>query len=412
MSINIGDNFSYLGKKFLDNREHFETVAEMKACNDVPNGFITYCDETNTRYEYHSDNEEDTTLGKWRVFKSVPDVNFDEYVTQDELDEAIKDVDVTEQLENYATKTYVASEIAKAQLEGEEIDLSGFATKDDLPTKTSELTNDSGFITIEDVPVLEIPEEYVTEDEIVNFVEVQDTNDVIDDVETNTYVKYVAQTLTEEQKAQVRENIGVGEGTVTGVKINGTTKNPSNGVVDLGTVITSHQDISGKQDKLVSGTNIKTINGTSILGSGNITIEGGSGSSDANVQAVDTNDVLDDVNVDYATTAYVDGLVGDINSVLETIINGGVTPTIITFTIAGSDYQAEEGMTFYDWGMSKYYDSSINLRTDLENTFREGCELHGNTSTECMNMAGLGYTPTILLNSVIQPITYTVAEPT
>lgn len=67
------------------------------------------------------------------------------------------------------------------------------------------------------------------------------------------------------------------KGTVTGVKINGTTKNPSSGVVDLGTVITSHQDISGKQDKLVSGTNIKTINGQSILGSGNIVIEGGSG---------------------------------------------------------------------------------------------------------------------------------------
>lgn len=69
------------------------------------------------------------------------------------------------------------------------------------------------------------------------------------------------------------------KGTVTGVKINGTTKSPSSGVVDLGTVITSHQDISGKQDKLVSGTNIKTINGTSLLGSGNIVISGGGGSS-------------------------------------------------------------------------------------------------------------------------------------
>lgn len=33
----------------------------------------------------------------------------------------------------------------------------------------------------------------------------------------------------------------------------------------------------GKQDALVSGTNIKTINGNSLLGSGNITIEGGGG---------------------------------------------------------------------------------------------------------------------------------------
>lgn len=67
---------------------------------------------------------------------------------------------------------------------------------------------------------------------------------------------------------------------VTGVKINGSTKSPSSGVVDLGTVITSHQDISGKQDKLVSGTNIKTINGESILGSGDITISGGGVSED------------------------------------------------------------------------------------------------------------------------------------
>lgn len=41
--------------------------------------------------------------------------------------------------------------------------------------------------------------------------------------------------------------------------------------------LTSHQDISGKQDILVSGTNIKTINNQSLLGSGNITISGGSG---------------------------------------------------------------------------------------------------------------------------------------
>ena len=37
--------------------------------------------------------------------------------------------------------------------------------------------------------------------------------------------------------------------------------------------------IATKQDKLVSGTNIKTINGESILGSGNITISSGSGGS-------------------------------------------------------------------------------------------------------------------------------------
>lgn len=57
-------------------------------------------------------------------------------------------------------------------------------------------------------------------------------------------------------------------GTITGITMNGASKGTS-GVVNLGTVVT---DVSNKQDKLVSGTNIKTINGTSVLGSGNIEV--------------------------------------------------------------------------------------------------------------------------------------------
>ena len=140
------------------------------------------------------------------------------------------------------------------------------------------------------------------------------------------YQKQLSELATKNELAQkqdiisdidtIRNNAANYKGTVTGVKINGTTKNPSNGVVDLGTVITSHQDISGKQDKLVSGTNIKTINGESVLGIGDITITSG------NVMAVDTGDIINDATVEYATKSYVDGLVGDINNVLESIING------------------------------------------------------------------------------------------
>ena len=140
------------------------------------------------------------------------------------------------------------------------------------------------------------------------------------------YKKQLSELATKNELAQkqdiisdidtIRNNAANYKGTVTGVKINGTTKNPSNGVVDLGTVITSHQDISGKQDKLVSGTNIKTINGESVLGSGDITI------TSSNVMAVDTGDIINDATVEYTTKSYVDGLVGDINNILESIING------------------------------------------------------------------------------------------
>lgn len=62
---------------------------------------------------------------------------------------------------------------------------------------------------------------------------------------------------------------------------------------------------STKQDKLISGTNIKTINGTSILGSGNITISGGSGGADISglenrVKALEN--FVDYAESNYATT--------------------------------------------------------------------------------------------------------------
>lgn len=50
MSIPVGDNFSYQGKKYLDNRQSFKTKEEMMAYNDVPEGFITYCDEDGQQY--------------------------------------------------------------------------------------------------------------------------------------------------------------------------------------------------------------------------------------------------------------------------------------------------------------------------------------------------------------------------
>lgn len=139
---------------------------------------------------------------------------------------------------------------------------------------------------------------------------------------------------------------------VTGVTMNGSAKTVSNGKVDLGTIITAHQTL-------------KTINGESIIGSGNIEISGG-GSSDANVQAVETGDVLDDVNVNYATTAYVDGLIGDINSVLESIISGGGSVSLITFTIAGTEYKAEEGMTWGDWIKSTYNPGGFEEVTQMD----------------------------------------------
>ena len=54
---------------------------------------------------------------------------------------------LTEVPAGYATEEYVRNKIAEAELGGEEVDLSGYAMKSELPKKTSQLENDSGYIT-------------------------------------------------------------------------------------------------------------------------------------------------------------------------------------------------------------------------------------------------------------------------
>ena len=62
-----------------------------------------------------------------------------------------------------------------------------------------------------------------------------------------------------------------------------------------------------KQDKLISGTNIKTINNQSLLGSGNIEISAPSITVDTTMSDTSTNPVQNKV-----IKAYVDGLVGNV----------------------------------------------------------------------------------------------------
>lgn len=130
----------------------------------------------------------------------------------------------------------------------------------------------SGGITEETDPVFTAsPAASITDEQITGWEGKQDAIADLDDIRAGAAKGATAlQSYTEQYK-----------GTVTGVKMNGETKTPSSGVVDIGTVITEHQDLSGKQDKLVSGTNIKTVNGESILGSGNIEISGGGSASGA-----------------------------------------------------------------------------------------------------------------------------------
>lgn len=72
---------------------------------------------------------------------------------------------------------------------------------------------------------------------------------------------------------------------------------------------TAIQDVSNKQDTLVSGTNIKTINNQSLLGSGNITISGGSsGLKEVYVNNATGNDSNDGTSWNNAKKTFANAL--------------------------------------------------------------------------------------------------------
>lgn len=93
---------------------------------------------------------------------------------------------------------------------------------------------------------------------------------------------------------------------------------------DLESIIASiEQQIAGKMDTLISGTNIKTINGESILGSGDLTIESSGGSSYPVVELMDINGVSLDPNTYYKFT-FDDGIFVSLTITLNESINNDI----------------------------------------------------------------------------------------
>ena len=83
----------------------------------------------------------------------------------------------------------------------------------------------------------------------------------------------------------------------------------------LSTLVTNIKTALGKkQDTLTSGTNIKTVNGQSLLGGGNIEISAPSITVDTTMSDTSTNPVQNKV-----IKAYIDGLIGNVTAQLAQI---------------------------------------------------------------------------------------------
>lgn len=128
-----------------------------------------------------------------------------------------------------APKTYAWEKIGNT-----DIDLSNYYNRGEVDTKLGEKQNNL------DATQLKAVNSGITADKVT------------------TYDGYASKISTLESKPGLDK-----VGTLTGVKMNGKAVTVTGGVADIGTVITAHQDISGKQDKLTAGSHI-TISGTTI----------------------------------------------------------------------------------------------------------------------------------------------------
>ena len=147
-------------------------------------------------------------------------------------DEYAKIIDLPS-VDDFVTEEIVDQKIANAKLEGGDVDLTGYATET--------WVNQQNFLK-------EIPSEYITEQELGSkgfalSAELASYQKTITDLDTIRQGASKGATALQSYTEQYK-------GTVTGVKFNNSTKSPVSGIVDLGTVITSHQDISGKQDRI------------------------------------------------------------------------------------------------------------------------------------------------------------------
>lgn len=188
---------------------------------------------------------------------------------------------------NYATQTYVNNQIANASLGGGEVDLSGYVTKEVGNANQIQFADGQTFQDKLDTGILK--------------------GEKGDKGDTGEQGPQGIQGATGKQGIQgpkgdtgATPNITIGTvstlgagsnatasitGTAPNLTLNlGIPKGEKGDTGDSGSIDTSdfatktevNTNLSKKQDKLVSGTNIKTINGQSLLGSGDITITGGS----------------------------------------------------------------------------------------------------------------------------------------
>lgn len=138
--------------------------------------------------------------------------------------------------------------------------------------------------------------------------------------------------------------------------------------------------LAGKQETLVSGTNIKTINNQSLLGSGNIDIQGGGGGGSVveltkaqydalDPPAQDTTYIITDAEtVDLNDYAMASGLT-ELSGTVETIGSNYATKQNVTARASNSNYLPGWNAQGVITGSTAYYNKSQGINGTNYNVF-------------------------------------------
>ena len=178
--------------------------------------------------------------------------------------------------------------------------LNGKASQSDIPTKVSELTNDSDFQTASQVAT------------------------AISGINVPTKVGQLENDSDFQTGTQVSNSIATATSGLA-------TKSELDGKQDKGDYATTAQ-LNGKQDTLVSGTNIKTVNGESLLGEGNILIK--SVDVDSALSTTSENPVQNKV------------ITNKVNTIEQSITNlSGTIPTKVSDLTNDSGYITNAALT-------------------------------------------------------------------
>lgn len=275
-------------------------------------------------------------------------------------------------------------------------------------------------ITAEDIGALTtIPEEYVTNDDLSDYY----TKTEIDEKGYLTAVpdNYIT---TDELTTELTDKVSV---TALNEAIEGVeNKIPSlegyatEQWVEDKNYLTQHQDISNlatkdevnaKQDSLVSGTNIKTINGESILGSGDIELAVEVDLSEYVTETELSNKgYLTSIPSEYITESELNTKLTDKQDVL---VSGTNIKTINGNTILGNGNLTIEGgggtiniieltQEEYD-ALTEYSDNTFYVITDKEKEYVTNEELAANhyTKTEIDEMLGNASTTITEINNLV-----------